>query len=266
MIIFTPAKINLGLRVLEKREDGFHNLDSYLYAIPLYDIIEILPHQSDELVQTGIPSSATIKNNLVYQALELLRNDYEIPPLKIHLHKQIPVQAGLGGGSGNAVGMLQLLNREFDLKIDHEQMLQYAAALGSDCPFFVNAQPCRISSRGELFSSTHLSLKSIHIIVIKPHLAISTAEAFSVIKPSAMSLPEITSINRKDYQNQLLNDFDIALSAKYPEIQEIKEWLLQQGAFMASLSGSGSAVFGLFEKKPMIEFPFDAFIWQASML
>ena len=266
MIAFTPAKINIGLRILNKRPDGFHNIDSYFYPVPLYDMIEIKTEDTDELVQTGILTSTSMEGNLVYKALKLLRNDYEIPPLKIHLHKQIPVQAGLGGGSGNAVGMLQLLNREFDLKIDHEQMLQYAAALGSDCPFFVNAQASRISSRGEVLRSINLSLKSCHIIIIKPHLSISTAEAFAAIKPSDMLLPEISSLRIEDYQNQLLNDFDIALSAKYPEIQEIKEWLLQQGAFMASLSGSGSAVFGLFEKKPMIEFPFDAFIWQASML
>jgi len=265
MIIFTPAKINLGLRVLEKRSDGFHNLDSYIYAISLFDMIEILTQTTDELIQTGIRSSASMEQNLVYKALQLIRKDYKIPPLKIHLHKQIPVQAGLGGGSGNAVGMLQLLNREFHLNIDEHQMLDYAASLGSDCPFFVKAQTSRMSSRGELLSNIDFSLKPHHIVIIKPQLSISTADAFAAITPSTALLPDLSSLSEEDYQSQLVNDFDTALSAKYSEIREIKDWLMDQGAFMASLSGSGSAVYGLFKGKTHLDCPFDAFIWQASL-
>lgn len=265
MIVFTPAKINLGLRVLEKRSDGFHNLDSYIYAIPLFDIIEILTQSTDELVQTGIDSSTSMEYNLVYKALQLLRKDYEIPPLKIHLHKQIPVQAGLGGGSGNAVGMMQLLNREFQLNIQEDQILTYASSLGSDCPFFVRAKPSRISSRGELLSSIDFTLKPNYIVIIKPPLSISTVEAFSAIKSSASLLPDLTSLGEEDYQSQLVNDFDIALSAKHSEIREIKSWLLKEGAFMASLSGSGSAVFGLFKEKPQLDCPFEAFVWHSPI-
>jgi len=265
MIILTPAKINLGLRVLEKRSDGFHNLDSYIYAIPLYDILEILPQPTDELIQTGIIASSSMHDNLVYKALLLLRKQYEIPPLKIHLHKQIPVQAGLGGGSGNAVGMLQLLNQEFHLRIGEDQMLTYAAELGSDCPFFVKAHTSRLSSKGERLSAVHLSLTPYFIVIIKPQLSISTAEAFATIKPSAICLPDILSLSEDEYQNQLINDFDVVLSKKYEEIGAIKAWLLAQGAFMASLSGSGSAVFGLFKEKRLLDIPFDAFVWQGSL-
>lgn len=265
MIIFTPAKINLGLRVLEKRSDGFHNLDSYIYAIPLYDILEIFPQSTDELIQTGIISSTSIHDNLVYKALLLLRKHYEIPSLKIHLHKQIPVQAGLGGGSGNAVGMLQLLNHEFHLKIGEGEMLAYAAELGSDCPFFVKAQACRMSSKGDLLTGVEFSLKPYYIVIIKPQLSISTAEAFASIQPSAALLPDILALSKDEYQNQLINDFDVFLSRKQEEIGAIKSWLLAQGAFMASLSGSGSAVFGLFKEKPPLDIPFDAFVWQGSL-
>lgn len=265
MMIFTPAKINLGLRVLHKRGDGFHDLDSYIYAIPLYDILEIRTYSSDELVQTGIASSASMEDNLVFKALELVRKTVDIPPLKIHLHKQIPVQAGLGGGSGNAVGMLQLLNREFNLGIAHNQMMYDAALLGSDCPFFVKAQPSRISSRGEQLEAIGFSLKDYHIVIVKPTLSISTAEAFAAIKPSNHLLPDLLSLPTGEYQNQLVNDFDVALTEKHPEKEEIKNKLLQKGAFMACLSGSGSAVFGLFKEKVQIEFPSDYFVWQGRL-
>lgn len=265
MMIFTPAKINLGLRVLHKRGDGFHDLDSYIYAIPLYDILEIKPQSVDELLQTGIVSSTSMEDNLVFKALISVRKKYDIPPLKIHLHKQIPIQAGLGGGSGNAVGMLHLLNSVFKLGIDHDQMMHDAAQLGSDCPFFVKAEPSRVSSRGEQLESIDFSLKGFHIIIVKPTLSVSTAEAFAAIRPSTHLLPDIKRLSLDQYHTQLLNDFDMALSKKHPEIEEIKNSLLRKGAFMASLTGSGSAVFGLFKEKVQVTFPSSYFVWQGSL-
>lgn len=261
MIAYTPAKINIGLRILDKRADGFHNLDSYFYPVPLYDIIEIKAHDKDELVQTGILTSTIMEENLVYQALNLLRNDFEIPPLKIHLHKQIPVQAGLGGGSGNASGMLKLLNERFQLKIPKNDMLSYAAQLGSDCPFFIEGEPAHVSGRGEILAPLDLSLKGIYIAIIKAPVAMSTAKAFQLVNKSHEKLVDIQTISREEYQSLMTNDFESSFHQELPEVTIIKDQLLDSGAFYASLSGSGSAVFALFESQPHLQFDSSYFSW-----
>ena len=261
MIVYTPAKINIGLRILDKRADGFHNLDSYFYPVPLYDIIEIITYDRDELVQTGIHTSTSMVNNLVHKALKLLRKDYEIPTMKIHLHKQIPVQAGLGGGSGNASGMLKLLNDNFQLNISKKEMLKYAAELGSDCPFFIEEKAAHIKGRGEIIEPIDFSLAGIYIAIIKAPVAMSTARAFQLVNKSNKKLEDIQSLKKEEYQKLMVNDFESSFHQELPEITTIKDQMVDSGAFYASLSGSGSAVFALFEFKPHLQFDSSYFSW-----
>ncbi|NPD47651.1 MULTISPECIES: 4-(cytidine 5'-diphospho)-2-C-methyl-D-erythritol kinase [unclassified Lentimicrobium] len=261
MIAYTPAKINIGLRILNKRADGFHNLDSYFYRVPLYDIIEIKTHDQDELVQTGVLTSTSMEENLVHKALNLLRKNFEIPPLKIHLHKQIPVQAGLGGGSGNASGMLKLLNNYFQLNISKREMLRYAGELGSDCPFFIEGKAAHVTGRGEIIEPIDFSLAGTYIAIIKAPVAMETARAFQLVNKSNKKLEDIQSIRKEEYQYFMLNDFESSFHQELPEVTIIKNLLMDSGAFYASLSGSGSAVFALFESKPHLQFDSSYFSW-----
>ncbi len=265
MIAYTPAKINIGLRILDKRPDGFHNLDSYFYPVPLFDIIEIKTQNTDELVQTGVLTSTSMEENLVYKALSLLRNDFEIPPQKIHLHKQIPVQAGLGGGSGNASGMLKLLNEYFKLNIPKEKLLEYAAELGSDCPFFIDEKPAHITGRGEIIEEIDFSLKGVHIAIVKPPVAMSTAKAFQLVNRSNEDLKDILNLKKKEFQKQMSNDFETSFYQELPEVKTIKNQLLRSGAFYASLSGSGSAIFALFDTKPQLQLNSSYFYWSGLL-
>lgn len=265
MIIFTPAKINIGLRILDKRPDGFHNLDSYFYPVPLYDILEIKTQNTDELVQTGILTSTSLEENLVYKALSLLREHYQIPPLKIHLHKQIPVQAGLGGGSGNASGMLKLLNGSLQLNISKDKMLEFAAELGSDCPFFIDAQAAHITGRGEIIKPLDFNLKDVFIAIVKAPVAMSTAKAFQLVKKSNKKLDDIRNLTKGEYQHSMINDFESSFRQELPEVTLIKEQLISSGAFYASLSGSGSSVFALFESRPNITFDPSYFYWLGQL-
>lgn len=265
MLVFSPAKINIGLRVLDKRPDGFHHLDSYFYPVPLYDIIEIKTQQADSLVQTGIASTANMEDNLVYKALGLLRESFNIPPLKTHLHKQIPVQAGLGGGSSNASAMLKLLNSSFQLKLSKSELMDLAAKLGSDCPFFIEEKAAHVSGRGESVDVIPFSLKGIYTIIIKPSISINTSHAFQAVKKGSEKLRPIIGMNYEDYTTYLDNDFEKGILIKHPEIKHIKETLTKAGAFYASLSGSGSAVFALFKSKPKINFDSSYFYWQGQL-
>lgn len=265
MIAFTPAKINIGLRILDRRSDGFHNLDSYFYPVPLYDILEIKTQNTDELVQTGILTSTSMEENLVYKALSLLREYYRIPPLKIHLHKQIPVQAGLGGGSGNASGMLKLLNDSFQLNISKDKMLELAAELGSDCPFFIDAKAAHITGRGDIIEPLDFDLKGVFIAIVKAPVAMSTAKAFQLVNKSNKKLDDIVNLKREEYQYSMINDFESSFRQELPEVTMIKEQLINSGAFYASLSGSGSAVFALFESQANLQFDSSYFYWLGQL-
>ena len=265
MIAFAPAKINLGLSVLGKREDGFHELDSYMYAIPLYDIIEIQESQHDKLTQTGQAATEYMQDNLVYKVLQKLRADYDIPSLNIHLHKQIPAQAGLGGGSSDAVAMLKMLNNSFDLKINTAKMWKLAMELGSDCPFFLQAQPTRIGGRGEHIQAYPFSLKDKYMVIVKPPINISTAEAFKKVQPYPKNLPDIDKLPINKWKGHLFNDFEKPLFALYPELATIKAKLYSAAALYASLSGSGSAIFGIFDHPPQLSFKVNYFVWQQKL-
>jgi len=265
MIAYSPAKINIGIRILDKRPDGFHNLHSYLYPIPLYDLIEIQENKTDKLIQSGLVSTENMQDNLVYKALQLLRTEKSIPPLKIHLHKQIPFQAGLGGGSGDAISFIHFVLKKFNISLTKSKMQEIAEKLGSDCPFFIESKPTEITGRGEIVKPIDWSLKGLKVVLVKPDVAIKTADAFSGIKTQNTELPPLNNVKVADYHKYFINDFEEQLSDKYPVIQEIKEKLIQSGAVYASLSGSGSAVFGLFYHTVKIKFPSSYFIWNGEL-
>lgn len=265
MIAYSPAKINIGLRILNKREDGYHNLHSYFYPVPLYDLLEVQESKTDELVQTGLISTTEMHDNLVYKALVLLRNYCNIPPLKIHLHKQIPFQAGLGGGSGDAITFIKLVLNKFNCSINKTQWKQISEKLGSDCPFFIQAIPSEVSGRGEIVKPISWSLSGVNIIIVKPNIAVKTSDAFKNIITNNQLLEDIETAKLSDYQKKFGNQFESSIFTKHPTLSHIKEKLIQSGAFYSSLSGSGSTVFGLFYKPVKINFSSSYFVWNGIL-
>ncbi len=266
MIVYAPAKINIGLRIIDKRADGFHNLDSYLYPLPLQDILEVNESREDSFEQSGIISTANAEDNLVIKALQLMRKDYDIPPLAVHLHKQIPVQAGLGGGSSNAVSMLKYLKTRYASAMSEADMLNKALALGSDCPFFLQKKAARIGGRGEFVASVDVSLAGKYIVLVKPPVAISTGAAFAQARLSkAEALPDITQVPLADWQPAFPNEFEQYLGVHTNLILDIKQALIDKGAFYAALSGSGSTVFGLFHHETAFDCPQGYFCKQLTM-
>lgn len=260
MIIFPNCKINLGLRILRKRNDGYHDLETVFYPLPLSDVLEIVQSPEKEVSFTG--SGINIENgsnNLCRKAYDLLKKDFpDLPAVKIHLHKAIPVGGGLGGGSSDAAFTLLLLNNKFNLGLTNEQLLHYALQLGSDCPFFIINKPCFAEKRGELLEQTTLNLSSYDFLLINPGIHISTADAFAGIVPSApsKSVKEIIQQPIETWKEELQNDFEISVFIKHPEIKTIKEELYKKEAVYASLSGSGSTVYGIFRKDTAFQFSF----------
>ena len=254
MISFPNAKINLGLFITEKRKDGYHNLESLFLPVALYDILEftISPDGKDKLHKSGIIPPGPPQSNLVVKALQLIRESFHIPGLQIHLHKKIPFGAGLGGGSSDAAFMLKMLNKYFKLELTDMKLMEMAAKLGSDCSFFILNKPALSAGRGEILKNISVPLEDIRIILVKPDVNINTSEAFAGIKPlkPSFTISDIIAGDIYNWQKNLRNDFEKSIFPKHPEIKQIKEDLLSQGAFYASMSGSGSSVFGLFKTIP----------------
>ncbi len=253
MIAFPNCKINLGLNILVRKDDGFHDLETFFFPVNIHDVLEILPSKKNttKITTSGI-SPGEAENNICLKAYNLLKKDYPaLPQLKIHLHKAIPLGAGLGGGSSDGVATLQLLNKQFNLNISQKRMLDYALMLGSDCPFFLLNKPAFASGRGETLSPDKTILSGYKIIIVNPGIHISTSEAFKNIVPEIpkKSIQEIITQPVKTWAKELTNDFEKSIFKKYPEIKEIKDSLYNIGAVYASMSGSGSSVFGIFEKE-----------------
>ncbi len=265
MIFFPPAKINLGLRILRKRADGFHDLDTVFYPIGLTDVLEILPTKDNELKLSGIVPPGNPDDNLCLKAFNLLNVDFpQLPPVYMHLHKNIPTGAGLGGGSSDGAYALRGLNEKFNLGLTRELLVEYAARLGSDCPFFIHDGPCIGSGRGEVLIPITLSLKGYHLVLVNPGIHISTKEAFAGVTPNENNKPvsEIISQPIETWQDELINDFEASVFPNHPDISHIKQQLLDAGAVYASMSGSGSTVYGIFKKDPgQLKFSSDYFIW-----
>ena len=257
MIQFPNCKINLGLSILEKRKDGFHALETVFYPVALNDILEItttINGQQNVLVQfesSGNPIPGDVSSNLCVKAYHLLKADFsQLTPIKIHLHKKIPIGAGLGGGSSDGASALSMLNDLFQLQLSTTQLIQYAAQLGSDCPFFILNEASHATGRGEIMQPMPINLSNFTMALIHPNIPISTGWAFQQITP-AIKEKTIASIIQQPittWKNELINDFEKPVFEAHPSLALIKHNLYEQGAIYASLSGSGSSLFGLFPK------------------
>jgi 4-diphosphocytidyl-2-C-methyl-D-erythritol kinase len=257
MLVYPNAKINLGLTIIERRTDGYHNLETIFYPINWCDSLEFIEaiDGKTEFFIEGIQIEGNWQNNLVYRAYQLLKNIKPLPELKIFLYKNIPTGAGLGGGSANAAFMLRALNDFFELNFSDDFLLEQASKLGADCPFFIYNQPCFATEIGNKLTLINEKLKGFYILVIKPSVSVNTAKAYSKIKPQKpqYNLKEIYLTEPiENWKNFLFNDFEPVVFNDYPIIKSIKDLLYNQGALYAAMSGSGSAVFGIFNKEIFI--------------
>ncbi len=273
MLIFPNCKINLGLNIIRKRSDGYHDLETIFYPVALRDALEIIPKSSMvgsqlivtkqqptvNFISTGLVITGSTNDNLCVKAYQLLQHDFpDLPAIKMHLHKVIPMGAGLGGGSADGTFALQLLNDKFQLKLTPKQLIHYALQLGSDCPFFIINKPCFARGRGEIIQPINVDLSAYQLVIINPKIHIGTGWAFSNIIPQVpkKSVQIIIQQPIETWKEELVNDFEKPAINQYPEIGIIKETLYQQGAVYSAMTGSGSTVFGLFNKQQKIQFSF----------
>lgn len=262
MVSFPNCKINLGLNIIRKRADGYHDLETVFYPIALRDALEAI-HSTSEGIQfssTGLTIDGNADSNLCVKAYRLLQKEYpSIAPLQMHLHKAIPMGAGLGGGSADGAFALQLINEVCHLGLTHEQLLSYALQLGSDCPFFLYNKPCFATGRGETMQPVSVDLSAWYFVLVNPGIQISTRQAFAQIQPKIPGKPihEIIQQPIATWQQELVNDFEASVLPQHPTIRDIKETLYASGAVYASMTGTGSTVYGIFpkERKPLLPFP-----------
>lgn len=262
MIVFPNCKINLGLNIISKRSDGFHNLETVFYPLQLQDSLEIISSESTgvSFASSGIAIPGSAEGNLCIKAYNLLKKDFpQLPGIKMHLHKNIPIGAGLGGGSADGAYTLLLLNQKFQLAISEEKLIAYALQLGSDCPFFIINKPCFATGRGEKLEALQVDLAAYQFVIVNPQIHINTGWAFSQLSPAkpAQSVNDIVRQPIQNWQTSLFNDFEQPVFKQYPEIAKIKETLYAQGAVYASMSGSGSTIYGIFptSTRPQFNFP-----------
>jgi len=270
VIQFSNCKINIGLHITGKRADGYHNLETVFFPVPLYDVLEIIDACDTSVSVLGQPIPGDPQNNIVTKAWKLLKADFpQLPPVHFHLLKNIPAGAGLGAGSANGAYALLSLNQKYDLGLSKEQVLHYALQLGSDCPFFIIGQPVFASGRGEVFEPVSIDLSHFKLVIINPGVHISTPWAFSQlqIESPAINLKEAVTQPVPAWKQLIQNDFEAPIFKAYPEIENIKHSLYQAGAIFALMSGSGSTVYGLFEKTngQLPAFPQHYFIKEISI-
>ena len=253
MLVFPNAKINLGLNVTGTRDDGFHDIETVLFPIGFHDDLELLPGKEEpmEFKQSGLTVPGNPVDNLCLRAYHLLNKEFTIPSVKLHLKKTIPMGAGLGGGSSDAAYMIKALNELFDLGLSPLMMMQCASRLGSDCAFFIENKPVFATGRGDQFEALDLDLSGYAILIVVPPVHVSTAEAYQqiVVKKPAESIRDILKSNPGEWKDRLVNDFEHSVFRRHPVIRLIKERLYTAGAVYASMSGSGSAVYGLFARE-----------------
>ncbi|MGZ4042235.1 MAG: 4-(cytidine 5'-diphospho)-2-C-methyl-D-erythritol kinase [Bacteroidia bacterium] len=261
MISFPNCKINLGLNVTEKRIDGFHNIETVFYPVNWCDILEVIESKDNkdiELSTSGISFEGDLKDNLLYKAWDLISKLKKIPPVKIHLHKIIPMGAGIGGGSSDAAFLTNLLDKKFNLGLTTREKHEITSTLGSDCAFFLHNKPLFAQGRGNEFSPVKIDLGKYYLLLVYPGIHSNTREAFHGLTPKKPSFDLKKIIEEspvKEWKNTLVNGFDTTIMKKYPAIKELKDSLYYNGALYASMSGSGSLVYGIFENKPSITFP-----------
>ena len=272
MVDFPNAKINLGLHITERRPDGFHNLESVFCAIDYCDVLEIQPEKSLQFSSSGLEIPPSTSGNLCLQAYRLLQEEFDLPPVHIHLHKVIPIGAGLGGGSADAAFTLKMLKQLFDLKLRPEQLEEYARQLGSDCPFFIRNESRFCEGTGDIFTPCHLPLQDYKAHVVYPGIHVSTAEAYRGINPKKADTNLRQSLQQEAVDNWktfLVNDFEQVIFPRYPELIKIKEQLYEAGALYVAMSGSGSCIYGIFEASSSYQgenLPSNYTYWQANFL
>ena len=262
MTVFPNAKINIGLNVVERRPDGYHNIETIFYPIGLRDALSIEPSETCtdySFSSSGIEIQGDPEENLIIKAYRLLQTKYQFPPIDIFLMKQIPFGAGLGGGSSDAAFTLKAINELFQLKISTKRLEQLASKLGADCPFFIQNQPTFATGIGNVFSPVELSLKGYWLLLAKPDIHVSTPEAYAGVtpKPAEIPLSELVKMPVEEWKNFIFNDFEPSVFHKYPKIASIKEEMYEMGAAYASMSGSGSSVYGIFKEKPSFDGGFE---------
>ncbi|MBS7563557.1 4-(cytidine 5'-diphospho)-2-C-methyl-D-erythritol kinase [Mucilaginibacter sp. Bleaf8] len=252
MIIFPNAKINIGLNVTERRADGYHNLETIFYPIQLKDALEVVESGEVQFTSSGIIIPGSSEHNLCLKAYQLLKKDFDLPPVKIHLHKHIPIGAGLGGGSADAAFFIRLVNQQFNLELTSDDMMGYARQLGADCAFFVDNKPTFAFEKGDKFEPVELNLSAYHLVLVMPPVHVSTAEAYGGIKPQpiAASLKDLIQLPITEWRHHIKNDFEQHIFQNHPAIADVKTALYNAGALYASMSGSGASVFGIFSEKP----------------
>jgi 4-diphosphocytidyl-2-C-methyl-D-erythritol kinase len=274
VIVFPNCKINLGLNITGKRTDNYHNLETVFFPVFLKEALEIIrdnySNQSIHYSFSGLGINSDSSNNLCVKAYYLLKKDFPaLAAVKLHLHKVIPMGAGLGGGSADGAFTLKLLNKLFNLHLSTDQLINYALALGSDCPFFIINKPCFATGRGEILEEIKLDLREYKIVLVNPCIHIHTSNAFSQIKPSipAKSIKEIIQQPITTWKNELKNDFENAVFEEYPAIAAIKKAFYDNDAVYASMSGSGSTVYGIFNRSqtPSFQFPGHYFVYSESI-
>lgn len=251
MLTFANAKINLGLFLTEKRSDGYHNLQTVFYPIKIHDVVELVDADETSMLIKGIDIPGDATDNICFKAFKILQKDFDLPNQQIVLLKNIPVGAGLGGGSADAAFLVKLANQKFNLGLSVEQMEDYVRPLGADCAFFVQNKPTYAFAKGDEFEELAIDLSAYHLVLIKPPLHVSTAQAYSKVnaKQPSTSLKDLIHLPLQDWQAHIFNDFEPSVFQQYPQIEQIKTKLYQAGAKFALMSGSGSSVFGIFENE-----------------
>ena len=255
MILFPPAKINLGLSIISKRNDGYHELETCMLPIPFFDVLEVLPANEFSFQQSGLEIPGATGDNLCEKAFRLLQEKFSIPNAMIHLRKQIPMGAGLGGGSSDAAYVLKGLNELFHLDLSDEVLENLADELGSDCPFFIKNEAQLARGRGEKLSPMNLTLKGYYLVLLNPGIHVGTKEAYAGVKPclKGKTLEVLLENPISMWQNEIINDFEQSIFTNHPKIETLKQELINTGAIYAAMSGSGSSVFGIFQKE--VEIP-----------
>lgn len=258
MILFPNAKINIGLNILDRRPDGYHNLETIFYPVAIRDVLEVVEAEKLLFTSSGLPIPGKPEANLCLKAYQLMAKDHKLPPIHIHLHKHIPIGAGLGGGSSDAGFFIKLINEKFSLGLNKVRMEDYASRLGSDCTFFIENKPSFGFEKGDKFKKIELDLSKYFVVLIMPQVHVSTSEAYKDVKISAVSdsLYDIIKTPVDEWRLSIRNDFETGVFSKYPVIAEIKSTLYKAGAIYASMSGSGASVYGIFKeelKLPVLE-------------
>jgi 4-diphosphocytidyl-2-C-methyl-D-erythritol kinase len=252
MIVFPKAKINIGLNITARRPDGYHNLETVFYPVKINDVLEVVEAGKLSFESSGLDIPGSLDDNLCIKGYHLLKKDHDLPPVKIHLHKNIPIGAGLGGGSSDAAFFIRLMNEKFGLGLSSLQMMDYARKLGADCAFFIECKPVFAFEKGDEFEAVNLDLSAYVIVLVMPDDHVSTAEAYRGVKPatSENDLYELIKMPLTNWKGHIKNDFEGHIFKDHPVIRGVKATLYEHGALYASMSGSGASAFGIFETLP----------------